>query len=229
MKVSICTPTYNRRRFIPSILRCVQQQDYSGPIEWVIVDDGTDPIEDLVRHLPFVNYVRLPEKVSLGYKRNLMHKKCTGDILVYMDDDDYYPPTRVSHAVEKLTGCNALVAGSSVIHVYYPHLHQIVEFGPYGKNHATAGTFAFKKELLQITSYQDSATMAEENYFLKGYTIPMVQLNPLHTILVTCHPYNTFDKKKLLEMQGKSYALNIEDIIHDKYLCTFFTTIGALD
>jgi glycosyltransferase involved in cell wall biosynthesis len=25
-----------------------------------------------------------------------MHKQCSGDIIVYMDDDDYYPPERVS-------------------------------------------------------------------------------------------------------------------------------------
>lgn len=31
-----------------------------------------------------------------------MHEKSKGDILVYMDDDDYYPPERVSHAVETL-------------------------------------------------------------------------------------------------------------------------------
>ena len=26
----------------------------------------------------------------------LMHEKCKGDIIVYMDDDDFYPPDRVS-------------------------------------------------------------------------------------------------------------------------------------
>ena len=39
----------------------------------------------------------------LGAKRNFMHDKCKGSIIVYMDDDDYYPPDRISHAVEKLT------------------------------------------------------------------------------------------------------------------------------
>ena len=41
------------------------------------------------------------------------------------------------------------------------------QFGPYGPNHATAGTFAFKKELLQITRYEDDAKLAEEKQFLK--------------------------------------------------------------
>ena len=222
MKVSICTPTYNRRVFIPSILKCVERQDYPGPIEWVIADDGTDPIEDLVSHLPYVKYIRLPNKVTLGYKRNLIHSNCTGDILVYMDDDDYYPPTRISHAVERLTKSECLIAGSSIIHVYFPHLSRIVEFGPYWKNHATAGTFAFKKELLAFTSYDETATVSEEKHFLKSYTIPMVQLDPKHVILVTCHPFNTFDKKQLLKTQGKSYHRTMYDCIPDEDLRMFF-------
>ena len=198
MLVSVCTVTYNRRPFIPSMIRCFQLQDYKGEMEWIIVDDGTDPIEDLVYSIPFVKYIRLEHKHALGEKRNIMHSHASGDILVYMDDDDYYPPNRISHAVEKLTNSTALCAGSSVIHVYFDHIKKIVEFGPYGPNHATAGTFAIKKELLTHTSYDASANSAEERYILKNYTIPMVQLDPQKTILVVAHANNTFDKKKLL-------------------------------
>jgi glycosyltransferase involved in cell wall biosynthesis len=224
MKVSICTPTYNRRPFIPTLIQCVLHQTYTDTIEWVIVDDGTDPIGDLVSSIPCVKYIRLHKKVNLGYKRNLLHANCSGDIIVYMDDDDYYPPTRISHAVERLMSSSALIAGSTIIHVYYPHLKEIIEFGPYGTNHATAGTFAFKKELLAITSYSENACMSEEKHFLKNYTIPMIQLDPQHVILVVCHPFNTVDKRQVLKHQGKSYKYNIHDIIVNKDICHFFTT-----
>jgi len=230
MKVSICTPTYNRRPFIPMAIQCVRHQTYTGPIEWVIVDDGTDCIRDLVQDIPYVKYIRLHKKVNLGYKRNILHANCTGDIIVYMDDDDYYPPTRISHAVEKLSAGPELIAGSSIIHVYYPHLSSIIEFGPYGTNHATAGTFAFKKELLDLTSYCDDASMAEEKHFLKNYTLPMIQLDPLHVILVVCHPFNTVDKKKIVEHQGKPYPHTVEDILVNPDLYTFFTkTIHSVE
>jgi len=225
MKVSICTPTYNRRSFIPSLIHCVKYQDYTGPVEWVIVDDGTDPIGDLVSSIPCVKYIRLPTKYPLGTKRNIMHANCTGDILVYMDDDDYYPPTRVSHAVSKLTSSSALCAGSSEIHILFHDIGKIVQFGPYNPNHATAGTFAFKKELLTITSYENDACMAEEKSFLKNYTIPMVQLDPLHVILVVSHKQNTFDKKSLLDKPSpymKETSLTIHDFIQDPQLLTFF-------
>ena len=101
--VSICTPTFNRRPFIPFMLKCFEQQDYpKDRMEWIIIDDGTDKIGDLVAQHPQVKYYPLEKKLLLGQKRNLMHDMTKGDILVYMDDDDYYPPERVSHAVDIL-------------------------------------------------------------------------------------------------------------------------------
>jgi hypothetical protein len=72
------------------------------------------------------------------------------------------------------------------------------KFGPYAPNHATAATFAFRKELLLQTSYDEFACVAEEKHFLKNYTIPMVQLDSIKTILVFSHVHNSFDKKMLL-------------------------------
>ena len=201
--VSVCTPTFNRRPFIPIMFECFRNQTYpKDRIEWIIVDDGTDRIRDLVESsgIPNIKYFALDKKMPLGEKRNYMHKQAKGSIIVYMDDDDYYPPERVEHAVEKLmANKEALCAGSSEMYIYFKHINQMVQCGPYGPNHATAGTFAFKSRLLDDTQYEDHAALAEEKAFLKNYTVPFVQLDPLKTILVFSHIHNTFDKKKLLE------------------------------
>jgi len=199
--VSICTPTFNRRPFIPCMIKCFEHQNYpKDRIEWIIIDDGTDKIGDLVQHIPQVKYFSYDEKMMLGKKRNLMHGKTVGDIIVYMDDDDYYPPDRISHAVDMLMKTpEALCAGSSEIYIYFKHVQKMYQFGPYGNAHSTAGTFAFKRKLLKLTRYEDNAALAEEKHFLKNYTIPFVQLDPLKTILVFSHPHNTFDKRRLLE------------------------------
>ena len=201
--VSICTPTFNRRPFIPTMFECFKNQTYPKErMEWIIVDDGTDKIEDLVlkSNIPQIKYFSVDTKMTLGAKRNLMHEKTEGSILVYMDDDDYYPPERVSHAVEKLQGDpNALCAGASEIYVFFKHIMKMYQAGPYGPKHATAGTFAFKRELLNQTKYNEKSCLAEEREFLKNYTIPFVQLDSLKTILVFSHNQNTFDKKKLLK------------------------------
>lgn len=201
--VSVCTPTFNRRPFIENMLRCFRNQTYpKNRIEWIIVDDGTDKVKDLIdkADIPQIKYFELPEKLSLGAKRNYMHKHATGSIIVYMDDDDYYPPDRIEHAVERLqSDPKALCAGSSEIYIYFKTLNRMVQCGPYGPNHATAGTFAFKAELLQQTRYEDHAALAEERAFLKEYTVPFVQLDPMKTILVFSHEHNTFDKRKMLD------------------------------
>jgi len=198
--VSVCTPTFNRRPFIPIIIKCFENQTYpKNKMEWIIVDDGTDKIEDLVSHLPYVKYYKYDEKMSLGKKRNLTNEKSSGDIIVYMDDDDYYPPDRVSHAVETLCNSKALCAGSSEMYIYFKHINKMYKFGPYGPNHSTAATFAFKRELLSKTSFQENSSVAEERKFLKDYTIPFVQLSTNKTILVFSHNHNSFDKKELLK------------------------------
>lgn len=206
--VSVCTPTFNRRPFIPSLIQCYNHQKYpKNRMEWIIVDDGTDKVEDLFNDIdiPNVKYVKLDSKITLGKKRNLMHTYCNGDIIVYMDDDDYYPPTRVSHAVEKLiSNPHALAAGSSEMYIYFKNINKMYQFGPYGPNHATAGTFAFKKELLKQTRYNENKCMAEEKEFLKGFTIPFVQLDPKHVILVFSHIHNTCDKSKLIADENNS-------------------------
>jgi glycosyltransferase involved in cell wall biosynthesis len=172
-------------------------------MEWIIIDDGSDKIEDLIKsyNIPQIKYIKLPSKISLGQKRNMMHNHATGSIIVYMDDDDYYPPERVSHAVETLqANPKAMIAGSSEMYVYFKHINKMYQSGPFNQNHATAATFAFRVELLKDTKYEDHAALAEEKVFLKNYTVPMAQLDPLKTILVFSHNQNTFDKRSLLEM-----------------------------
>jgi hypothetical protein len=226
--VSVCTPTFNRRPFIHAMIACFNAQDYpQDRMEWIIIDDGTDPIEDLVASHPRVKYFKYDTKMTLGRKRNLLHEKSRGEILVYMDDDDYYPPKRVSHAVEMLVSHpEALCAGSSEIYIYFKHIKQMKRFGPYGPNHATAGTFAFKRKLIKNNRYNDDACLAEERAFLKDYTVPFVQLDPMKVILVFSHEHNTFDKRKLLVNANPDVVRDspkkVMDFIKDNDLRRFY-------
>lgn len=226
--VSVCTPTFNRRPFIESLIKCFDHQDYpKDKMEWIVIDDGTDKVEDMIANHPHVKYFKYEKKMALGKKRNIMHEKSKGDIIVYMDDDDYYPPQRVSHAVEVLQkDKNSLCAGSSEIYIYFKHIQKMYQFGPYGPKHATAGTFAFKRELLKEHRYSDEASLAEEKAFLKNYTVPFVQLDPKKVILVFSHNHNTFDKKKLLENPHptlvKESDKNVDDFVKEPDLKQFY-------
>lgn len=231
--VSVCTPTFNRRPFIEMMIACFNSQDYPKErMEWIIVDDGSDLIEDMVAQHPSVKYFKYDKKMTLGKKRNIMHDKAKGDIIVYMDDDDFYPPDRVSHAVERLmANPGALCAGASEMYIYFNDRKKMVQFGPYGKAHATAGTFAFRRALLKDSRYNEDACLAEEREFLKNYTVPFVQLEPLKTILVFSHSHNTMDKRILLDdidkNGGNEYIKysnkKVSDFIKDAKIVKFFT------
>ena len=226
--VTLCTPTFNRRPFIPIMIKCFEHQTYpKDKIEWIIVDDGTDKIEDLVAHIPQVKYFKFDEKLTLGKKRNISNEKASGEILIYIDDDDYYPPDRISHAVETLrNNPKALCAGSSAMFIHFKHINKMLQFGPYGPNHSTAATFAFRKELLKQTRFNEESSVAEEKQFLKDYTVPFVQLDSTKTILVFSHNHNSFDKKELLT-QGPNpniheTTLTPADLVKEPEILKFF-------
>jgi hypothetical protein len=226
--VTLCTPTFNRRPFIPMMLKCFEHQTYpKDKIEWLIVDDGTDKIEDLVSHIPQIKYFKFDEKMTLGKKRNFLNDKAKGDIIVFIDDDDYYPPERISHAVEVLkANPKALCAGSSAMYIHFKHINKMIQFGPYGPNHATAATFAFKRELLKQTRFEEIASLAEEKKFLKDYTIPFVQLESKKSILVFSHNHNSFDKKELLNGGPNPFmhetTLTPADLVKEPEILKFF-------
>ena len=95
--------------------------------------------------------------------------------------------------------------------------------------HATAGTFAFKRELLKLTRYDDNAELAEEKKFLKDYTVPLIQLDPMKAILVFAHQYNTFDKRRLLVNPHPNFVRETKLLpklfIRDKKLLEFYKKI----
>ena len=185
------------------MLACFLSQTYpQNQMELVILDDGSDKIKDLIDASGLTNIVYLAEdeKMNIGMKRNKLNAAAKGDIIVCMDDDDYYSPERVEHVVKKLmSNPKYLICGSSQIFMYYTDIQKIYQFGPYAPNHATNGTFAYKRKFLENHKYDETVTHAEETSFVNKYTEPMLQLDPFKVMLVMAHSENTFDKKKMRE------------------------------
>jgi hypothetical protein len=145
-----------------------------------------------------------------------------------MDDDDYYPPERISHAVQTLLdNPTFLIAGCSEMYVYFDTKKKMYRCGPYKEYHSTAATFAFRKELLKETSYNNENALAEERHFLKNYTIPLKQLDSLKSIIVFSHKHNSLNKEKLLDNSELTKTvetdLKIDDYFVDPILKQFYT------
>ena len=231
--VSVITPTYNRRRFIPYLIKCYESQNYKKEsMEWIILDDGQDKVKDLfdaaAKRIPNIRYIPLDEKLTIGEKRNRLNDEAIGSIIVAMDDDDYYPPERVNHVVMRFANNKEVqLAGSSEVYMYYSDVKEIYKLGPYNPNHATNGTMAWRKSYSNSHRYDDTVTHAEEQSFLEGYKHKMIQLDPLKVMLVMSHSENTFDKKKMREDVGKNpfitkTSYKIKDFIKDSEMRAFF-------
>jgi glycosyltransferase involved in cell wall biosynthesis len=115
--VSCIMPTYNRREFIPYAIHYFLQQPYKNK-ELIIIDDGTDTIQDLIPDHPAIRYYSLEKKITLGAKLNLACRYANGDIIVHWDDDDWYAPRRIQYQVDSLRDTGTDVCGINNL-LYY--------------------------------------------------------------------------------------------------------------
>ena len=206
VKVSIVTVTQiKRQETIKITSELIKNQTYKKIIEWVIVEGSTN-LEDCIENEKFISSLQsnvpikyIPRNTinKLGSLRNIGNNACSGDITVVFDDDDFYPNTRVEHAVEVLTNSKALIAGCSEKYLYDYCLERLFKFKSFGRYHSTNDCMAWKKEYLLENSHDPTADIAEESSFTKNFTNPMAQLDPKHCIVGSSHSGNTCSKKEI--------------------------------
>lgn len=212
--VSIVTINQKERNIcLPILVDLIKQQDYKNIIEWIIVE-GSSSLEKMQENKQFIEknvlsldplcgkikirYIFNDTPLPLGNLRNISNDHTTGDIIVCMDDDDYYPPTRVSHAVKMLSGSTAEIAGCSPILIYDYLTGKQFHFKQLAPYHSTNNCFAYKKSYLKNNRYDDTKTFAEESSFTKHFKNPLIQLRPEDTMVLSVHTSNTFNKRRIL-------------------------------
>jgi glycosyltransferase involved in cell wall biosynthesis len=212
--VSIVTITqYSRFDCLKNLYELILLQDYTTIDEWIIVE-GSQTEEHIMMNskqiLDFIEKVqqftdihiiylcKSVEPLPLSNLRNLGNNACSGDIIVCMDDDDYYPPKRISHAVEALNFSNYAIAGCSAMYMYDFFLEKLYKFRGYHNYHSTNNCMAFTHEYLKTHSHKEGLYSGEEFSFTNGFTEPMYQLNPLKCIIVSSHNKNTYNKRDII-------------------------------
>jgi glycosyltransferase involved in cell wall biosynthesis len=208
-KVSVVTITQlSRFECLLILYDLIQSQTYKNIIEWVIVEGSSNKADGEINKnnvtqlmnnhkLPFeIVYIKYSNQ-KLSDLRNTGNTKCSGDIIVCMDDDDYYPPERVEHAVESLNGSKCMIAGCSDVYMYDYYLLRLYKCDGFHQNHSTNNLMAFKKEYLLNHKHAPDLMNAEERSFTNDFTEPMVQLNPIKSIIISSHNSNTFNKRKM--------------------------------
>ena len=77
--VSCIMPTHNRRVLVPRAIEYFLRQDYALR-ELIVIDDGSDPVEDLMPADRCIHYIRLRDETPLGAKR-IWHARWPADPL----------------------------------------------------------------------------------------------------------------------------------------------------
>lgn len=238
--VSVLCPTCERQAFLPALLHMFHTQDYPADhLELIILDDSLQPspvVMEAAKHDARIRYVHdtsRRHKRSIAAKRQQLNDMARGEILVCMDDDDYYPPCRVSHAVQRLTESKCGLAGCSRLPIYHLATGTFSQSGPFGPKHATHNTMAYTQTYASTHSYEQGRTFGEETAFTRRFTEPMVQLDPEKTVLCISHAKNTVPKvtaasstqrggSELLPLVPRALA----DVVHDPWLLEFYARLG---
>ncbi len=123
MLLSCIMPTRNRPRFAAQSMSYFLRQDYPER-ELIVVDDGDEPVGDLIPRDERIRYIRLPRRQSLGAKRNLACEASRGEWIAHWDDDDWMAPDRLSLQAGLALNDGAEVCGATDLLYYRPDAGQ---------------------------------------------------------------------------------------------------------
>jgi len=223
--VSVVTPTYNRRKFLPMLIHLYKTQTYPKECrELIILDDSLESNEDLIpKDYPNIRYIYQKEKMTLGEKRNKLNELAKGKFIICFDDDDYHYPERITYSVFKLEQEKKNIGGCTILDIYFSDLDKIYRFGPYAKNHGTNGTFIYRKSYLDKHKYDPTKNAQEEVAFTNNFSEEMTNLDTGKIILCISHDSNTYDKKNILSDKIPEYNCDLKkklkgDKIYLKFL-----------
>jgi glycosyltransferase involved in cell wall biosynthesis len=190
-------PTHNRREYIPRAVELFLAQDYPER-ELIVLDDGSDPIQDLMPSDPAVRYVRLERRRTIGAKRNLACEMSRGSIVAHWDDDDWMATWRLSYQVGALLEApGAQACGLARLRFHEPASGRSWEYVSPPTQHpwVAGGTLCYWKALWTSHRFSD-LDEGEDSRFVWSLPAGSVLSLPDTTFYVaTVHLGNTSPKK----------------------------------
>ena len=204
MSVTICIPTYNRKKFEKLIEHNINTQTYYNIQEVIILDDGDDEPLCIKTKYP-IRYYRC-NRCSIGNKRNGLVELSTSKYIAFMDTDDMYDKDYIGYSIFEMETNDKSIAGSADMNVvgFSPHttkegcremfLHYLNE-----------ATLVFKKS---IWSPFNSTNSNEGIPFLEKHLGNIIETNIDRLMCCIAHDHNTIPKKQWLVDQYKTPPLS---------------------
>ena len=209
--ISVVTLIYNRKQFFDLACHNIMIQDYpKDKIEWILVDDSDDPMEQNTDKIIQVQnksdplkivYVPLTKKASVSDKRNVGCRRATSSIILMMDDDDHYPSTSFRRRVAWLTqhpwqpritacttiACYDLVKAISAVNV--------PPFDIPVSERISEATLTFYKSVWEAKPFPKNILVGEGEAFLAGREAEFLEMPPQQIIVAFSHGKNTSSRR----------------------------------
>jgi hypothetical protein len=193
--VSCTMPTCDRRPFVGRAIRYFLEQDYPNR-ELVIVDDGADCVADLIPTDARVRYFRLPERRTIGAKRNLACEQAQGELVVHWDDDDWSAPWRLRYQVEMFRSQDVDVSGLSALFFCDPTAGRAWRYEyPTGRRPwVSDATFCYRRRFWEGAPFPDANCGIDTSYLWQGAPKRVGVLPDSSFYVALVHPGNTSRK-----------------------------------
>jgi hypothetical protein len=228
--ISILTPTFNRKKFLPLMFYNIYHFTYpKEKIEWNILEsndnslnnyeklfDDKSEITGLENSLGIkINYEYIDKRFSIGEKRNWLSNTSSHGYLINMDDDDLYLPTYLNHSIDILMNTNKDITGSLDMLFIYPQknyqcslIRCVKDFKLYHE-----ATLCMKKEFFMRCNQYGNSNKGEGQNICKNHKSKCGMSDITKCMICVCWDGNTVNKDKFLDnkinMNIQGDSLNI--------------------
>jgi len=188
-------PTADRRQFVPAAIEGFLAQRYPAA-ELLVVDDGDEPVEDLLPAHPRVRYLRLAGRRPVGEKRNVAVEAAHGEVILHFDDDDWSHPDRIRIQAETLRPGTAEICGLAHMLWWDPVHGQAWRYRcpPVRRPWVAGNTFAYQRATWTKSPFP-AQEMGEDTAFVWGRPDRRVlPIDDERLVIGTLHATNTSPK-----------------------------------
>lgn len=235
--ISICTPLFNRTKWLPLMIFNLQNLDYpKDRLEWSILDThdkkniiwdklfkNKQEIDDIEKQIGFkINYVSKPNNYHIGKKRNLLVKQATHKICANMDSDDVILPSWLKHSIEVMrSNKRCSLVGTPEMTFVFPHYDwKITGIRCPEKRMMHEACMVYTKKHWRCMGGFAVSSQGEGCKMIDSHEKACLPTSADKCIICVCHDDNTIDKDIFKDKSDNNVVLGgpikevLEKIIH---------------
>ena len=222
-KVTVVCPTYNRKKYLPSLIDCFLRQTYKNS-ELVIVDNSKEaadciPVNARVHYIWLRNQERLP----LGEIRNLCCEFSTGEIIIHFDDDDWSASTRIADQVKKLEASGKQLLSYYNILYWNEDTQRAYRCWPTNIRGPHGATFCYYKTFWEKNKFDGDLGEDTRFGFSAMKASAMAYENALQQMVIRAHADSDSSRGNVSQTAKNMGSLHIPEVHVSEVPSTFFS------